>query len=229
MGSVSGNTQAHGHRAHPHLDRGDAGQPLDHQGATEQFTATGTYSDASTANITSQVTWASGTTTAATITSGGLASGVGVGSSTITATLGSVSGNTKLTVTAPTTGAVSLLFKGSLNYLNSGALTSGGFKVTKSNGIITSVTGIGTIAGLHGGSATIGLLVARVPTVFKGQHVYYVGAITVQDPSAKLNATSFVYDVTLTQNSSGGVSGVAYGLSPNNVNGKILYTLSWTV
>ena len=72
------------------------------KGATEQFTATGTYSDSSTANITSQVTWASGTTADATITSGGLATGVAVGSSTITATLGSVSGNTKLTVTAPT-------------------------------------------------------------------------------------------------------------------------------
>ena len=72
------------------------------KGATEQFTATGTYSDSSTANITSQVTWASGTTADATITSGGLATGVAAGSSTITATLGSVSGNTKLTVTAPT-------------------------------------------------------------------------------------------------------------------------------
>ena len=72
------------------------------KGATEQFTATGTYSDSSTANITSQVTWASGTTSNATITSGGLATGVAAGSSTITATLGSVSGNTKLTVTAPT-------------------------------------------------------------------------------------------------------------------------------
>ncbi len=229
LGSVSGNTKLTVTAPTLTSIAVTPANPSITKGATEQFTATGTYSDASTANITSQVTWASGTTTAATITSGGLASGVGVGSSTITATLGSVSGNTKLTVTAPTTGAVSLLFKGSLNYLNSGALTSGGFKVTKSNGIITSVTGIGTIAGLHGGSATIGLLVARVPTVFKGQHVYYVGAITVQDPSAKLNATSFVYDVTLTQNSSGGVSGVAYGLSPNNVNGKILYTLSWTV
>ena len=57
----------------------------------------------------------------------------------------------------------------------------------------------------------------------------YVGAIKVQDPSAKINTTSLVYDVTLTQNSSGGISGVAYGLSPNNANGKIIYTLSWTV
>ena len=185
------------------------------KGTTQQFTATGTYSDNSTANITSQVSWTSGTTSVATITSSGLATGVAAGSSTITATLGSVSGNTKLAVSAPTTGAVSLLFKGSLNYLNSGHSRRAA-KVTKSNGVITSVTGIGSIAGLHGGSATIGVLVARVPTVFKGQHVSYVGVITVQDPSAKIKTASLVYDVTLTQNSSGGITGVAYGLSPNN-------------
>ena len=74
------------------------------KGATEQFTATGACSDSSTANITSQVTWASGTAADATITSGGLATGVAAGSSTMTADLGAMSGNTKLTVTAPTAG-----------------------------------------------------------------------------------------------------------------------------
>ena len=39
------------------------------KGATQQFTATGTYSDNSTANITSSVTWSSATTTTATILS----------------------------------------------------------------------------------------------------------------------------------------------------------------
>jgi hypothetical protein len=70
------------------------------KGATQQFTATGTYSDSSTANLTSQVTWASGTTMVATITAGGLATGAGAGTSSISATLGSVSGSTVLTVTA---------------------------------------------------------------------------------------------------------------------------------
>src|SRR5260221_1420047 len=60
-------------------------------GATQQFTATGTYSDNTTADITSTVTWASGTTATATITaSGGLATGVAGGTTSITATLGSV-------------------------------------------------------------------------------------------------------------------------------------------
>jgi 6-phosphogluconolactonase (cycloisomerase 2 family) len=71
-------------------------------GGTQQFTATGTYSDSSTQNITSSVTWSSGTLATATITSpGGLATAVATGTSTITATSGAVSGNTLLTVTPP--------------------------------------------------------------------------------------------------------------------------------
>jgi len=69
--------------------------------ATEQFTATGTFSDNSTQNLTSTVTWSSQTTSVATISAGGLATGVAAGTSTIKATSGAVSGSTTLTVTAP--------------------------------------------------------------------------------------------------------------------------------
>lgn len=70
-------------------------------GNTLQFTATGTYSDNSTKNITSSVTWASSNTLFATIgISSGLATGVAVGTTEITATLGTVvSPNDALTVT----------------------------------------------------------------------------------------------------------------------------------
>ena len=67
---------------------------------TKQFTATGTYSDASTADLTSSVTWASDTPSVATIdATTGDATGVGPGTTTISATLGAVSGSTVLTVT----------------------------------------------------------------------------------------------------------------------------------
>ncbi len=71
-------------------------------GLTQQFTATGTYSDGSTKNLTGSVTWSSGTAAAATITAAGLAKGIAVGKSTITATSGNIAGSTTLTVTAPT-------------------------------------------------------------------------------------------------------------------------------
>jgi len=74
------------------------------KGTTDQFTATGTFSDGSTSNITTQVSWNSSNTGAATIgLNTGLASGVGVGTSNITAKLGSITSNTVvLTVTQAT-------------------------------------------------------------------------------------------------------------------------------
>ncbi|HVU15367.1 MAG TPA: DUF4082 domain-containing protein [Candidatus Didemnitutus sp.] len=68
-------------------------------GATLQYTATGTYTDATTQNITSQVTWSSSLTSRATINSSGLATGVATGSVTISATMSGKTGSTTLTVT----------------------------------------------------------------------------------------------------------------------------------
>jgi hypothetical protein len=66
----------------------------------QQFTATGTYADASTKNITSSVTWSA--SAGASINPAGLAIGTTPGAtSTITATLGTISGTATLTVTNP--------------------------------------------------------------------------------------------------------------------------------
>ena len=64
--------------------------------STEQFIATGTYSDNSTNSVVA--TWSSSDTTVATIdASSGVATGVGGGPATITATSGGVSGSTGVT------------------------------------------------------------------------------------------------------------------------------------
>jgi uncharacterized protein YjdB len=67
---------------------------------TQQFAATGTFADGTTQDITSQVTWISSNTSVATVSSSGLVTAVAVGTSTITASAGSISGSTPLTVTA---------------------------------------------------------------------------------------------------------------------------------
>jgi uncharacterized repeat protein (TIGR01451 family) len=68
-------------------------------GNTEQFTATGTYSDGSTATLTSQVTWSSSATGVAAIATSGLATAVAAGQTNITAALSGVtSNNFQLTV-----------------------------------------------------------------------------------------------------------------------------------
>jgi uncharacterized protein YjdB len=69
-------------------------------GATQQFTATGSYSDGTTSDITSSVTWATSNTATATINAAGLATGVAAGSANVTAALSGVTGTAALTVTA---------------------------------------------------------------------------------------------------------------------------------
>jgi 6-phosphogluconolactonase (cycloisomerase 2 family) len=74
------------------------------KGLTQTFTATGTYADNSTQDLTSMVAWTSSNPSIASISSSGATAGtataVAAGSATITATLSGVSGTTTLTVTA---------------------------------------------------------------------------------------------------------------------------------
>lgn len=69
-------------------------------GATQQFVATGTYSDSSTALITNAVIWSSSSPAFATIAPSGMATGVAPGTTTITATQGALRGNAVLNVIA---------------------------------------------------------------------------------------------------------------------------------
>jgi hypothetical protein len=78
--------------------------------ATQQFTATGTYSNGTQGNITTSVTWSSSATNVATISSAGNATGAGQGTTTIQAAVGTVIGSASLTGTPSP-----FIFTGSLN------------------------------------------------------------------------------------------------------------------
>jgi uncharacterized protein YjdB len=71
---------------------------------TASFTATGTYTDSTTADITNQVTWAASSPEVATISNAagtrGVATALTAGSTTISATLGQISGSRPLTVSS---------------------------------------------------------------------------------------------------------------------------------
>jgi energy-converting hydrogenase Eha subunit A len=73
-------------------------------GTSGQFAATGVFTDGTTQDLTAQVLWESSATGTSTISndagSQGLALSVGLGDTTITASLASVSGSTQLTVTS---------------------------------------------------------------------------------------------------------------------------------
>ena len=66
-------------------------------GETRQFTATGTFSDDSTADITAEAAWTSSDTAVATVELG-LTTGLALGTATITATLGGISESASLEV-----------------------------------------------------------------------------------------------------------------------------------
>ena len=67
-------------------------------GTTQQFTATGTYSDNSSRDLTATATWTSTAPGVITINAAGFASAVAAGTATITATSSAISGSTNVTV-----------------------------------------------------------------------------------------------------------------------------------
>ncbi len=70
------------------------------KGLSQQFIATGIFSDNTTQNLTTQSTWKSSSTSIATVAvSSGVATGSGLGTTVISATIGTISGNTSITVT----------------------------------------------------------------------------------------------------------------------------------
>lgn len=74
----------------------------------QQLTATGSYSDGSSADLTSLVTWTSSAVSNANVNATGAVTGVAAGSASITAALNGISGSTTVTVTAPSITAISV-------------------------------------------------------------------------------------------------------------------------
>jgi hypothetical protein len=172
---------------------------------TQQFTATGTYSDGSSKNITTSVTWASSNPAVATIgATTGLATGVGAGTTQITATLGSVvSPSDTLTVRAITLQSIavspvspSISSSQTLQFIATGAYSDGSSKdITTSvfwKSSSASVAAIGANTGMATGvaagtsqiTATLGSVISPAVT------------LTVTSAAGNFYATNF----SLTEN-----------------------------
>ena len=130
---------------------------------TVQFTATGTFSDNSTQNLTNIVNWASSSTGIATINATGLATGVAAGGPiTITATSGNIFGTTQLTVSPLVTFPLNVTLigtgtgsvtdnLGSINCKNTGGVISGTCSANYPAGTIVSLTATATQPSTFGG------------------------------------------------------------------------------
>jgi probable HAF family extracellular repeat protein len=125
------------------------------KGASEQFTATGTYSDGSSADLTGSVSWLSSKTNVATISSSGLLSTLRQGTVSVTAVEGSVSGSTSATVGSPK--LVSIVISPLNVNVSVGAVQQYTATGTYSDGRTTDLTTKGSWVSSNKKVATIGL------------------------------------------------------------------------
>jgi uncharacterized protein YjdB len=123
-------------------------------GATEQYTATATYSDGSIAVVTSTATWASSSAAVATVNAAGLATAITPGISTVTATVGGVSGTASLTVTANT--VTSIAVTPAAPTIAPGLTEQFTATATYSNGTTANVSSTATWTSSSAAAATIG-------------------------------------------------------------------------
>jgi len=143
------------------------------RGLTRQFTATATYSNGTKLDVSSSVTWGSSVTNIAAITGNGVATALNLGTTTITAALGTVTGSATLTVSAATLVSINVtpvsptIAKGTLQLFTA----TGIYTDNSTQNISTSVTwsssnlfvatisnapgSVGLATGVSGGTATI--------------------------------------------------------------------------
>jgi uncharacterized protein YjdB len=145
-------------------------------GATQQFTATATYSNGSTGNVTASATWASTNTTVATVNSAGLATADSSGSTTISATLSGQAGSARLTVVAPTLTAIAVTpsdpsfangatqqFTATATYSNNTtANVTSSVAWSSSNSQVATISSAGLATAQGGGTTTISAVMSSV-------------------------------------------------------------------
>jgi len=138
-------------------------------GAAEQFIATATYSDGSTAVVTSTANWRSSNAAAATVSSSGVAIGVNAGATTVTAAVGGISGTAALSVTPKTVTAISIspaaasVATGATEQFSAMATYSDGSTAivtttaswTSSSAAVATINSSGLATGIAQGSTTV--------------------------------------------------------------------------
>ena len=144
-------------------------------GRTNQLSAQGSYSDGTTQDLTTQVTWNSSASNIASVAASGLVKGLSAGSATITATLGPVSGSSAATVTAPllttiTVNAPASVTSGSNTQLAAQGTYSDNTTQTvtsqvtwqSSNPAIATISGSGVLTALKTGTVTVTATIGSV-------------------------------------------------------------------
>jgi hypothetical protein len=160
-------------------------------GATQPFTATGTYDDGSTQNITSQVAWTSSAATVAGINSGGVASGLCAGSTTISASSAGESNGTTLAVTGKGTTATGV--GSSANPSSSGQSVQFTATVSSACGTPTGTVQFSVDGSSYGSAVTLNNGAAQMSDALaSGSHTIaaaYSGSTTFAASSSSMTQT----------------------------------------
>lgn len=174
-------------------------------GSTRQLTATGTYSDGSTTNLTSSVSWTSSDLTIETVSNSGLVTGVGLGTAMITASSGSVSTHTNLVVNpalvsiAVTPATPSIPVNGTQQFTATGTYSdssqqdiTGSVTWSSSDGNVATITNAGLATGIAAGSVTIHAVSGNVggSTTLTVTPILVSLTVTAADPIIDINTTT---------------------------------------
>jgi trimeric autotransporter adhesin len=122
-------------------------------GTKQPFAAVGTFADSSTQDLTASATWSSDTPSTASVNSTGVATGLGQGTAMISATVGTVSGSSTLTVTPAA--LVSILVNPSAATAPVGTTQAFTATGTYTDGSTQDVTQSGHWSSSNGASATV--------------------------------------------------------------------------
>jgi Bacterial Ig-like domain (group 2) len=194
-------------------------------GTTQNFTATGAYSDNSQKDVTAEATWVSSATSVATVGATGdpqTVKALAAGTSTITATVGGVSGSTELTVTSSSTTPPKI----SVSPRNAAVVITRQaqqFSATV-NGDPNNLGVTWSVDSIPGGSASTGTISSTglyTPPSTAGTHTIVATSVADNTQSASANvavtdlAGIFTYRYDVARD---GVNSQEYALSPSNVN-----------
>jgi hypothetical protein len=177
--------------------------------STRPFSATGTYSDASTRDVTSEVTWEASAPVVATVATGGIVKALSPGLSTIKATSGTVSGTSNLTVTGGSLNSIALNFApANNNVLIMGTRSRVMAHGTFSNGTSRDITGaienwsvvdntkasviddVGNLAWVQALAVTSPEIPAKISASYGSVVLPGESLLTVIDPALNVNGLS---------------------------------------
>jgi hypothetical protein len=208
--------------------------PLIPKGLSKQFFVSGTFSDATTQDLTFDAAWASSAPDVATVSdavsSKGFARALAVGTSTISATFGGVSGSTVMTVIEPVLQTItlsltnpSILTLSKIPFKATGTNTDGSTSDitsqvawSSSNTSIATIVGDGTVTALTQGTTTIGATLGSVSQ-----------STTLRTTGGNLTGITVIpATVTLVKDTTGRIS--ATGNFSNGSTRDITGAVTWT-